>query len=389
MNLNTNRWLWTAVALGCLASAGTAQVPFVDNYDSYAVGSVINGQGGWKQWGSGANSSSIIEDATTGFALSGNSVSVNAFVGGDTSDLVHEFSGFTSGQHTMRAYTYAATGIVDNWFFLILSQYTDVGPFDWAVQVTFSPSAGTWAADHGTATPVTGPLLLDQWVEVRAQIDITADLVEVFYNGVSVAPPYCWSCGVFGGAPTPASMNIAAVDLYHAPATATPSGKAYWDDFGLTNGFPPPPPVAYCTAKANSLGCLPAIGSSGTSSAAATSGFVVTGSNLRNNKPSMLVYTNAGRAATPLFGGTLCVASPTHRALVLSSGGTPAPASDCSGVYSIDMNSFAAGTLGGTPQGFLLVPGTVVDAQIWSRDQGFPAPNNAALTDGLEWTVGV
>ncbi len=145
----------------------------------------------------------------------------------------------------------------------------------------------------------------------------------------------------------------------------------------------------YCQGKINSLGCLPAIGGTGYSSASLGSGFVVSGTNLRNNKPTMLVYTDNGRANTPFFGGTLCVGGPAHRGLTLNSGGTAGPTLDCSGTYSVDMNAFAAGTLGGSPASFLLVSGTVVDAQLWARDPGFPVPNNASLTDGLEWTVGL
>jgi subtilisin-like proprotein convertase family protein len=150
-----------------------------------------------------------------------------------------------------------------------------------------------------------------------------------------------------------------------------------------------PGSTPYCSGKINSLGCLPAIGSTGYSSASLGSGFVVSGSNLRNNKPTMLVYTDAGRAATPFYGGILCVQGPVHRGPSVSSGGTAAPVQDCTGAYSLDMNAFATGSLGGNPAAFLLVPGTVVDSQIWARDPGFPVPNNASLTGGLEWTVGL
>jgi hypothetical protein len=148
-----------------------------------------------------------------------------------------------------------------------------------------------------------------------------------------------------------------------------------------------PPLANYCTAKLNSLGCLPAISATGTPSATAGSGFVIHGANLRNQKPGLLIYTNAGRAAIAFQGGILCLNSPIRRSIGLSSGGSPLPTADCSGAYQIDMNTFAVGGLGGTPAAYLQVQGTVVDAQFWGRDPGFPAPNNSTLTGGIEFTV--
>jgi hypothetical protein len=148
-----------------------------------------------------------------------------------------------------------------------------------------------------------------------------------------------------------------------------------------------PPPAAYCTAKVNSLGCTPAIGWSGVPSATGSGTFIVTGTNVRNNKSGLLFYGLNGSASTPFQGGTLCVASQIRRTPAVTSGGTPAPANDCTGVYSIDMNAFAIGALGGSPSPGLTVPGNVVNCQWWGRDPGFPAPNNTTLTNGLQYTI--
>lgn len=145
-------------------------------------------------------------------------------------------------------------------------------------------------------------------------------------------------------------------------------------------------PTTYCVAKLNSLGCLPSIGFAGTASATAGSGFTVSGSNVRNLKPGLLIYGNNGQASTPFGGGTLCINGAPKRSIALNAGGSPT-GDDCTGVYSIDMNAFAVGALGGTPLAALTVVGSVIDCQFWGRDNGFAVPDNVTLSNGLEYTV--
>jgi hypothetical protein len=146
--------------------------------------------------------------------------------------------------------------------------------------------------------------------------------------------------------------------------------------------------ATYCTAKTNSLGCVPSIGSSGSWTASAPNAFTIRATALRNNCNGLLLYGIAGRAAQPFHGGVLCFAAPRMRAPAMNSSGWSAPVVDCSGYFLFDMTAFRVGTLGGSPAPFLSLPGTTVDCQFWARDPGFAAPNNVQLTDALEFEVG-
>ena len=144
-------------------------------------------------------------------------------------------------------------------------------------------------------------------------------------------------------------------------------------------------PDAYCTAKTTSNGCVPSIASTGVPSASLASGFAVTGTNVINQKNGLFFYSLNGRAHVPFQGGTLCVVSPVARTPLGNSAGNPAP-DDCSGVFAIDMNAFAQGALGGSPQPALSVAGTVVAGQWWGRD---PASSpGTMLSNAIEYFVG-
>ena len=134
-----------------------------------------------------------------------------------------------------------------------------------------------------------------------------------------------------------------------------------------------PAPSSYCTAKLNSLGCLPSVGFSGTPSLAGADDFVASASNILNYHSGILFW---GRAPTaiPFQGGTLCIAPPILRTRLQDSGGNTG-VNDCSGNFSFHVShAFLAGN------GFAI--GSELYAQFWSRDQ-FSPPFFTSLSDGL------
>jgi hypothetical protein len=139
------------------------------------------------------------------------------------------------------------------------------------------------------------------------------------------------------------------------------------------------PPVPYGSAKVNSQGCRPSIGSSGVPSLSDPSPFLVRAVDVINNKQGLMFYGYAP-AHQPFAGGFKLVANPVIRTLPQSSGGNPPP-DDCSGSYSFDMNARIQS--GSDPA---LVAGEDFYCQYWYRD---PAdPQTIGLTDGLRAVVG-
>jgi len=139
-------------------------------------------------------------------------------------------------------------------------------------------------------------------------------------------------------------------------------------------------PVAYCTAKLNSLGCTPSIGSSGYASVSNSNPFEVTASNVLNQEPGLMFYGYAA-AGAPFQGGTLCVQPPTQRTSIQGSGGANSPTNDCSGSYSLDFNAWIQS--GADP---LCVTGQTIFAQYWSRDP--LSPSTTGLTNALSLVIG-
>jgi hypothetical protein len=136
----------------------------------------------------------------------------------------------------------------------------------------------------------------------------------------------------------------------------------------------------YCTAKPNSLGVEPVLGWNGDlPSASLGSGFTVHATKLVAKVPTIYFYGTDGPLAQPFHGGTLCVAPPLKRGLAQSSSGT----SGASGFANMDFNAWIAS--GVDPR---LDLGQRVFVQLWTRDPGFPPPDDVGLTAALEFRIG-
>ena len=131
----------------------------------------------------------------------------------------------------------------------------------------------------------------------------------------------------------------------------------------------------YCTAKTNSLGCLPAIASNGTPSLSA-GGFTVTCTNVINNKNGLLFWGRT-QTAVPFDGGWKCVAAPTVRTPIQGSGGSLS-GNDCTGSYAFTFSTSYMNSVG-------IVPGDTIYCQHWMRDP--PSPSTTGLSNALQFTV--
>lgn len=192
---------------------------FVEDFDSYAPGSDMHGQGGWKGWDNSPGAGALV--STDFWHTAMNSVNVNG-----ASDLVHEFAGFNSGFWILSAWAYIPSGqSTGQSYFIALNTYNDGGPYNWSTQVCFNLDAGTVVDDAALdcASGATIPLVFDQWAEIRVEIDLTANTQSFFYDG-NLLYTDSWTEHVSGGG----VANIAALDLFANAATAV-----YYDDVSL------------------------------------------------------------------------------------------------------------------------------------------------------------
>jgi hypothetical protein len=214
-------------ALVAAGIAAPAMAQFSDNFDSYQVGPSCD-QGGWKGWDDNDNACGVISDEQANSP--GNSMKIIGSEGPLGDDAVHEFVGIEGGKWVFIVNTYVPSGATGAGFIILLNTYSDGGDKNWSLQVGVDADFGEIQDDPINIVPPvdTLPLILDEWVEFRAEIDFDADTVDYFYNNEQFVEDKSWIDGVTGGG----QPRVQAIDLY---ANEPPIGSSgmYFDDVSL------------------------------------------------------------------------------------------------------------------------------------------------------------
>jgi hypothetical protein len=165
--------------------------------------------------------------------------------------------------------------------------------------------------------------------------------------------------------------NSPCINAGDPAATADPDGSRR--DMGAYPFLEAP--AIECVARVNSAGCTPQIGWLGWPNLGGADDFRVTASNVITNTNGVL-FVGSSAAATPYFGGTLCVGGTVWRGPI-----QPTNGSGACGTMTITLSH----------QWFIdrgIAPGTTLRAQFAYRDQGYPLGSNVGTTDALRFVLG-
>ena len=194
---------------------------FFEDFDSYVAGSNVHGQGGWKGWANDPAAGATVVDTQS--VSTPNSIEIAT-----TADLVHEFSGYTSGAWTITAKQFIPVGFTGQSYFIFQNVYSDsdTSVISWSTQVIFDSAAGTAANESSGANQGSTPLVTGQWVDLQLDVDLDNDLQTFTYNG-NVVFSGSWT-QQYPNQSVPGILNIGAIDLFANGASAV-----YYDDIRI------------------------------------------------------------------------------------------------------------------------------------------------------------
>jgi len=190
-----------------------------DDFDSYETDQFLNGDpedGGWEGWDNVPSVGSYVRDNES--RSSPHSLEVN-----ENDDVIHQFSGVSSGNVTVTAWMFIPEDYVGDTSFILLNTYSHLGTKHWSTQIKFLSNESKVISDFDANEL---PLIQGEWVEIRVEIDFEADIQQIYYGG-DLLVEKSWTEGVSG----PGGVkNLACMDLYSGEALST---SVYYDDISI------------------------------------------------------------------------------------------------------------------------------------------------------------
>jgi len=202
--------------VGATAPDGGVVVDYAENFDAYATGSQLHGQGGWKGWDNNPAAGAI----ATGAEAYSPPNSAEIF---GASDLVRPFSGYATGVWTLAFRVYVPSDFSGQSYFILLNTYADGGPYNWSAQILFNSGTGTVYCD-ACSFGASLPLVTGGWVPVAVEIDFDNDQQTIYYDGQMLGQG-SWTNGVTGGG----VLNLAAIDLF-----ANGASRVFYDSLTIS-----------------------------------------------------------------------------------------------------------------------------------------------------------
>jgi hypothetical protein len=197
---------------------------FSDDFEAYAAGGGMAGQGGWELWYSGGGDVRIVDNPTNSGRRAARAI------GG--TDIANRQQ-ITSGVWEFTIQTYVPSTITAGLGagIIMLNQYGDPNIDNWSMQLMlnenfFSNSQPLPFMIESQWDGAVLPLVLDEWVEVRALIDLDNDTWDSWYNGEVLAEDLIWTSNGFSSGP-----GITEIAVFNLWSSGT--DEIYFDDVVL------------------------------------------------------------------------------------------------------------------------------------------------------------
>lgn len=198
-----------AVMFAISAIPATANADWTEGFESYADGTQLYGVGGWDGWYGTQDAAAYVTNTQ---AYEG----ANSVLIGPTTDAVHPFSAYTSGNYAMDFQMLLnAADHAGNAYFIVNNEYSadGTGTTQWSSQLQFQTNGDLLFVETGDTLAIN----YDAWTNIHIDFDFDNNLQTVYYNGTELGSKEI-------GDPS----ALANIDLYSEGATF------YFDNFNIS-----------------------------------------------------------------------------------------------------------------------------------------------------------